>query len=826
MIAMEEKKYKDYGTFIRERRRELGISQAELSQSLGCSNQAVSKYENNQAKIYLALLDPLCKTLKLDIESFILKRKAMNTTLSLDHDFSTATFVRSLAFLREKKHITQKALADDLHISSQKITKWEGGHSLPTIEEFVTLAQYYNIPLEKLYYSVFDTTPPQEAPLESSISTETPLPVQTPEKKKTKKPWLIAVVASIASIGITLSISLPLVFNYYHSNGLTTQATCQVTFDFGDVQDPITMSVAKNSAMSEPNFSITGYNVIGFRYNDATFDFTTLITNDITINVLTEKKTYTVTFYDYYNNIISIQSIKYLEDALPPLETKLKSVKGYHFLKWDKSFRSVSEDLAIKAIYSKDYTQIQLVLEDDESLPSNDNRTTYYDFTTELIYQLPTPIKEGYNFEGWYFNGEPFTSDTPLVDTMILRAEFTQQKTYTISFDTSNNPEYELSSIEVNYGDTIQSLPVEYKNETYISGYSYQNNENETIELTLPFTYTLDRDITLTAKVSSTNLRYEFVENSTRNIRITGIIGDVKTVTIPETVDGYAVKEIGSNILSSENTVEEIVINARLDKVGSNAFSNSTTLKKITFEKVDYYTTFGENILSGCEKISYLKTGNVSKGTYTYSDYGIASTADVLLEFNELTTKLPDGYVDTVDSTISSLILPSSLLKLDDNVFTNAENLQSVIFQEGIQSLNLSNFANLNTNELNFPESLTTFTGNLNCNHVDRVIFKAESVYLNGTISNIEAFDMSKVKYLYLGENISTFVTFSRLAMIPSNIQAADSSSTFLEVVDSTSIEAYIYDTKEAILPDSFTTDFTWLSGIQNVSVTLHYMLA
>lgn len=55
-----------------------------------------------------------------------------------------------LKLYRKKYNYTQTALADQLHVSPQAISKWETGDSLPSIDNLLASSDLYNISLDEL----------------------------------------------------------------------------------------------------------------------------------------------------------------------------------------------------------------------------------------------------------------------------------------------------------------------------------------------------------------------------------------------------------------------------------------------------------------------------------------------------------------------------------------------------------------------------------------------------------------------------------------------------------------------------------------------------
>lgn len=57
---------------------------------------------------------------------------------------------KKIAFFRKEKGITQRELADTLHISYQAVSKWESGKSLPTVEMLYEISNLLNVTVDAL----------------------------------------------------------------------------------------------------------------------------------------------------------------------------------------------------------------------------------------------------------------------------------------------------------------------------------------------------------------------------------------------------------------------------------------------------------------------------------------------------------------------------------------------------------------------------------------------------------------------------------------------------------------------------------------------------
>ena len=87
---------------------------------------------------------------------------------------------------------------------------------------------------------------------------------------------------------------------------------------------------------------IEGYEFIGW---DQTIEYPT---GDVTIKALYEILTFTVTFYDNDDNIISTQKVEYNKSATAPTPP---TINGYRFIGWDSEYSNVKNDLIIKPLY-------------------------------------------------------------------------------------------------------------------------------------------------------------------------------------------------------------------------------------------------------------------------------------------------------------------------------------------------------------------------------------------------------------------------------------------------------------------------------------------
>lgn len=60
------------------------------------------------------------------------------------------TFAKTLKNWRQTNHLTQQALADELHVTRQTLSRWENGLSYPNLDTLIELSQHLELTLDEL----------------------------------------------------------------------------------------------------------------------------------------------------------------------------------------------------------------------------------------------------------------------------------------------------------------------------------------------------------------------------------------------------------------------------------------------------------------------------------------------------------------------------------------------------------------------------------------------------------------------------------------------------------------------------------------------------
>lgn len=197
--------------------------------------------------------------------------------------------------------------------------------------------------------------------------------------------------------------------------GLFFLASCQkeykINYNLGDGTSVESLSYKVGQEIKLPTPTKKGYTFLGWYENDVLIN--TLDTNakrDYTLVAKWGMSTYTIN-YDLDGGELTIEPVKSfnienVENIQLPTPTK----KDYIFAGWYENGQKVSElelkNYNLVAKWTDVYYYIQYETDGGEFTGNTKEEYTVFDEFT-----LPIPVKEGYEFKGWYLN-ENFEGDT------------------------------------------------------------------------------------------------------------------------------------------------------------------------------------------------------------------------------------------------------------------------------------------------------------------------------------------------------------------------------------------------------------------------------
>lgn len=143
------------------------------------------------------------------------------------------------------------------------------------------------------------------------------------------------------------------------------------------------------------------------------------------------KPSYEVSFMS--DGVEVMDSIKVKEDGTVE-EPKTPVKEGYDFVGWYSGTEKfdfstkITEDITLEAKWVKEGATTYIVTFDSKGGNNIASMTVEMNST---INPLPTPLKEGYKFVGWYFGSQKFTTNTKVMKNIELIAKWEKEETTT-----------------------------------------------------------------------------------------------------------------------------------------------------------------------------------------------------------------------------------------------------------------------------------------------------------------------------------------------------------------------------------------------------------
>ena len=174
-----------------------------------------------------------------------------------------------------------------------------------------------------------------------------------------------------------------------------------VTFDLNggvsgnDFQETVKVRSGYTVELSVPTRE--GYLFLGWYtgdgVNEAKFDADDRVSHDMTLTAKWVPEEVTVTFRDYYGNILTSDSVNWGTSAVAPVAP---TVPDFRFLKWDRDFDIVTENLSINALYTPAVCTVTFQTSGGETVPT---QKVYFGKSPE---RPDDPVKSGHHFIDWY----------------------------------------------------------------------------------------------------------------------------------------------------------------------------------------------------------------------------------------------------------------------------------------------------------------------------------------------------------------------------------------------------------------------------------------
>ncbi len=361
-----------FGERLKELRKGINLTQASLAETLGVHLQTVSKWERGISEPDLSVLGELAAALGITLEKLLAQEE---DETAYTGSFDAVRLGKTLAAARRAKGEGQETIAAVAAASADIVSKWERGVVCPDMRQLCTLADYFSVPVSKLYFGITE-----------EVRTETP--VQARRRRRFSFVWAGACVLLCVCVAVLL-------MQLYGGEKFIVTVSGQ------------TYEVESDEWFTPPAPSREGYDFAGFA--DAAGEFVTFPRK------ITENEEYTAVFTPHEYNIdywlnggaflsgaeytFTVESGAF-ELAVPQ---KAGAVFEGWFLAPDyagepvESIECAGADVKLYAKWSDEVYTIRYELGGGSLTAENPAQVT-----SEKEITLAEPVRRGYNFLGWY----------------------------------------------------------------------------------------------------------------------------------------------------------------------------------------------------------------------------------------------------------------------------------------------------------------------------------------------------------------------------------------------------------------------------------------
>lgn len=495
-----------------------------------------------------------------------------------------------------------------------------------------------------------------------------------------KKGIIILVAAIVVILCVVLGILL---------FGKSDKVIYEVTFDSNGGTKIDSQLVVEGETASIPvDPKKEGHSFLYWSYNNKEFDFTTKITEDITLLAKYEINEYVITFNSNGGSSVDGQIVKYnTKIGKPDDPTKT----GYEFLYWmydnkEYDFNTlVTKNMELVAVWS----EVTHTVSFDCDGGSIVTPKTVQSGST--LTKPANPVKYGYKFLYWTYNDKEFDFSTPITKNITLKAKWqvdvikgTDGVKYKIdeSTNTCKVTGYYGDSTEVVIANFYHDVPV-----TSIDDYAFKDAKdvkkiiihdgikkigrgafygcNSLEEVNIPYgVITLEDDL-----FSYCYSLKEFIipENITEIGEFTFFkCTSLVNIQIPESVT-----RIYESAFAECTTLETIIIPDSVTIIGGNVFSGCTKLKNVTLPA--NLTSLSGNMFTNCTSLKTITLPSTVTEIKEYAFYGCTNLEKIILP-SGLTTIRNQAFNNCVN--LKEIIIPNATTIMEDNIFFNCTNLK------------------------------------------------------------------------------------------------------------------------------------------------------
>ncbi|MBP3581870.1 MAG: InlB B-repeat-containing protein [Clostridia bacterium] len=194
-----------------------------------------------------------------------------------------------------------------------------------------------------------------------------------------------------------------------------------IAFDTnGGVCDTEELSFSRKEKVALPTPSKEGHEFLGWYYGDSKITDTSELREDITVKAKWKAKLFDITFVvDGVSKVVETEFGQYPEYGETPTKAPTMILE-YEFVEWQPALEVVTEEATYTAVFEEKLLQYTV---NYDANGGDCTETSVEAFPNQFL-ELPTPVREGYEFLGWYNGEDEWTDTTPVKSDMTLTAKW------------------------------------------------------------------------------------------------------------------------------------------------------------------------------------------------------------------------------------------------------------------------------------------------------------------------------------------------------------------------------------------------------------------
>ena len=469
-----------------------------------------------------------------------------------------------------------------------------------------------------------------------------------------------------------------------------------------------------------------GYNFIGWYYNGS------LVSNptNVTYNIALEARFEEIKLEDvYYTVTYLVDGVVYdthevLKDTIMsdlPIPTK----EGHEFVGWMLNGKlwnesnKVTENIILIARFEEEVKEVYYTVEFIVDGKVYDTQQVL----EKTSYKFPAnPVKEGYKFIGWYYNGQHWNFETPVTSNMVMEAKFEEEVKevyYTVEFVVDGKV-YEIQTVkEYTYITPINAPTKEGYNFLgwYYKGQKWDFNQDVKCDLELEAVYEHSH-------IHNYQPIFTFDIKWPTPCSVKFVCSDDENHILPSS-------EYDFNLTTQEYVASTCATKGYVTYLASAKYDNVIyeETKTFVFEKLEH--NYNEEYVCDNCGYEYYSEGlefTLSNSGNTYYITGYTGIEEDVIIPSSYNNKPVNQIINlSNNNTIVSVRLPDTIELIEAHAFSNCTNLVTIAIPDKVTGLYLHAFDGCSSLEyVVIPEGFTGFGGSVfaNCDKLTQIYYK------------------------------------------------------------------------------------------------------